>query len=106
MGRKKISYTWLCAGLGAGLVAGTAHVAVAKLQCPSDTLHGRIHSIAIASSTVDGAPNAVPSPSAAPVLSNLSIKTEFYDHPEVVHLDAFDPGATPPVRKLHFIRSK
>lgn len=98
---RRLSYTWVFAGVAAGLIVGTAHVALAKFQCQPDALHGRSHSIAIAGSTVDGTSNPIPSDE---VLNSLVVKTEFYDHPEVVHLDAFDPGSSPPVRKLHFTR--
>lgn len=100
--RQEVSYKLFLAGIGAGLVIGTAHLAVAKLQCSSDRLHGRSHSVAIASWTIDGALGTVPSAAADPA---SVIKTEFYDSPQVVHLDAFDPGSTPLTRKLHMTRT-
>jgi hypothetical protein len=101
--RKKKSSTLFLAGVGAGLVVGTAHLALAKLQCDSDRLHGRSHSVAIASWSVDGVPSAVPTDAADPT---AVIKTELYDYPQMVHLDAFDPGATPPTRKMHLVRAQ
>lgn len=99
--RKKNSSVWFVAGVGAGLVVGTAHLALAKLQCDPDRLHGRSHPVAIASWTVDGVPSTVPASAAD---STAVIKTELYDYPQMVHLDAFDPGSTPPSRKIHLTR--
>jgi hypothetical protein len=103
MGNRNITYSLFLAGVAAGLVIGTAHLALAKLPCPSDRLHGRSHSVAIASFSIDGVATTVPPDAASPT---AVVKTEFYDSPQVVHLEAFDPGATPPIRKLHMTRSQ
>lgn len=100
--QKKTSSSWFVAGVSAGLIVGSAHLALAKLQCDPDRLHGRSHSVAIASWSVDGVPNAVPANAADPT---AVLKTELYDFPQMLHLDAFDPGSTPPNRKMHLMRA-
>jgi len=90
--------------LVAGLVVGIAGAARAKLQCDPDTFVGRSHAATPVSSTMDGQPIALPSPTDQPLLGKLVFKTEFNDYPSMVHVEVFYPNGASPARIVHLKR--
>lgn len=102
----KRSSIWGWSGLVIGLAIGTAGVARAKFQCPSDTNVGRTHAATLLSASVDGQPIVIPSSADVPELGMLVFKTEFDALPDAVHVEVFDPSASPPVRKMHLRREQ
>jgi hypothetical protein len=85
---------------------GLARLASAKLQCGEDSRVGRSHSATLVSLTVDGTAQALPTSTTLPALAGLTFKTEYYDTPEEVHAEVYDPSSPPAVRKLHLMRSR
>lgn len=92
-------------GLVAGLILGAVGVARAKLQCPSSTNVGRRQAALPLSARMGDQSIPLPSLSEAPALGQLVFKTEFDAYPDLVHVEAFDPNASPPARILHLSRA-
>jgi hypothetical protein len=98
------SAKWCWGGMAIGLIVGSAGVARAKLQCPSDTNVGRKHAAVPISASAGGQAVPIPSLSERPALGQLVFKTEFDADPDLVHVEVFDPDAAAAARILHLSR--